>query len=246
MTDGATCSSRSTFSLRRGDMEIVVTHVTRMSVGFICVAGIDPETGRHVRPVTGYGRLTTAMLGRNGGPFELGRRVDLGPTRSVGRPPEVEDQLFRAEAVRVIGETSPAELARLLSAAASRNLVDIFGEDFVAQGRTAAVDRGRGKASLGCFLPSDRPHLMLEYGKIKISLADDVLQLVASVTDLQLYGHDHSTPDATAVDRMNADLARVPAYICVGLSRSFMRRGDTVERHWLQANTILFDRTDLR
>ena len=227
-------------------MEIVVTHVTRMSVGFICVAGIDPETGRHVRPVTGYGRLTTAMLGRNGGPFELGRRVDLGPTRSVGSPPEVEDQLFRAEAVRVLGEPTAAEFVRLLSAAASRSLMGIFGEDFVAQGRTAAVDGGRGKASLGCLLPSDRPHLMLEYGKVKMSLADDALQLVASVTDLQLYGLDHSTPDATAVDRMNVDLASVPAYISVGLSRPFIRPGDTVERHWLQTNTILFDRTGLR
>ena len=56
----------------------------------------------------------------------------------------------------------------------------IFGEDFVGQGRTAAVDSGRGKASLGCLLPSDRPHLMLEYGKVKISLADDALQLVAT------------------------------------------------------------------
>lgn len=226
-------------------MEIVVTHVTRMSVGFICVAGIDPETGRHVRPVTGYGRLTTAMLGRNGGPFELGRRVDLGPTRSVGSPPEVEDQLFRAEAVRVVGEVSADEFVRLLGAAASRSLTGIFGEDFVAQGRTAAVDRGRGKASLGCLLPSERPHLMLEYGKVKISLADDALKLVASVTDLQLYGQDHSTPDATAVDQVNADLARVPTFISVGLSRPFIRPGDTVERHWLQTNTILFDRTGL-
>jgi hypothetical protein len=223
-------------------MEIVITQVTRMSVGFICVAGIDPQTGRHVRPVTGYGRLTTAMLGRNGGPFELGRRVDLGPTRSVGSPPEVEDQLFRPEAVRVVREATATELARLLGAAGSRSLVDIFGNDFVAQGRTAAVETGHGKASLGCLLPSDRPRLVLEYGKVKISLADDALRLVVSVTDLQLYGDDHSTPDATAVDRMNADLARTPAYINVGLSRPFVRPGDTVERHWLQTNTISFDR----
>lgn len=74
-----------------------------------------------------------------------------------------------------------------------------------------------------------------------MSLADDALHLVASVTDLQLYGDDHITPDVMAIERMNADFARAPAFVCVGLSRSFMRPGDTVERHWLQVNTVLFD-----
>ncbi len=75
-------------------MQILVNHLTRMQPGYICVAGIDLETGTHVRPVLWYGRLSTSLLLKNGGPFELGCVVDLGPTVCVGRAPEHEDHRF--------------------------------------------------------------------------------------------------------------------------------------------------------
>lgn len=171
------------------------------------------------------------------------RRSDASIEHCVRELPRSEVVLPRSPAA---AERGAAEFVRLVSAAACRSLAEIFGEDLAPQGLTAAVDRGGGKASLGCLLPSSRLRLMLEYGKVKVLLADDSLQLVASVTDLQLCGEDHSTPDPAALDRMNADLERLPVCISVGLFRPFLRPGDTVERHWLQANTILFDRTGLR
>lgn len=52
-------------------MKIAVNHLTRMQPGYICVAGIDLETGSHVRPVLPSGRLSAALLRRNGGPFDI-------------------------------------------------------------------------------------------------------------------------------------------------------------------------------
>jgi hypothetical protein len=40
-----------------------------MRRGLICVAGIDPSMGAHVRPVLD-GQLPVALLQRNGGPFD--------------------------------------------------------------------------------------------------------------------------------------------------------------------------------
>ena len=75
-------------------MRIVVSHLTRMDIGYICVAGIDVETGAHVRPILNGIRLATAMLRRCGGIFDIGTVIDLGTTSYQGRRPEIEDHVF--------------------------------------------------------------------------------------------------------------------------------------------------------
>ena len=52
-------------------MHLVITHLTRMQPGFICVAGIEPDTGKQIRPVLGR-CLTRDLLHVNGGAFEIG------------------------------------------------------------------------------------------------------------------------------------------------------------------------------
>ena len=59
-------------------MQLVVSHVTRMQPGYICVAGVEITRGKRVRPVT-YGRLPTSLLAREGGPFDMAALVELGP-----------------------------------------------------------------------------------------------------------------------------------------------------------------------
>src|SRR5260370_42124155 len=51
---------------------LVINHLTRMQQGYICVAGVDLETGRHVRPVLRR-RMGTVNLVRNGGLFDMAR-----------------------------------------------------------------------------------------------------------------------------------------------------------------------------
>jgi hypothetical protein len=65
-------------------MQIIVNHLTRMQPGFICVAGVDVSSGRHVRPVLGR-RLTTDLLASKGGPFDMAELVDLGAVECCGR-----------------------------------------------------------------------------------------------------------------------------------------------------------------
>src|SRR5215210_1099974 len=74
-TGNGAASGPSTFNV----MRILVDHLTRMQPGYFCAAGIDLESGRHVRPVLRRGRLTTDLLGTNGGPFDIGSVLDLGP-----------------------------------------------------------------------------------------------------------------------------------------------------------------------
>jgi hypothetical protein len=132
---------------------IVVNHLTRMKPGYICVAGLDLVTGRHVRPVL-PGRLTTALLARHGGPFDIASIVDLGPTQYCGQAPETEDHLFDPRRVTRIGTMGPEEFWKRLVAASATRLVDIFGHDLTQQGSSSAgVPPGKGIASLGCLFP---------------------------------------------------------------------------------------------
>src|SRR4051794_22217480 len=72
-------------------MKIVVTHLTRMQRGTVCVAGLDVDTGQHVRPVAPLGVLQSRVTAPRGGPFDMATVVELGATRPIPSPPEVED-----------------------------------------------------------------------------------------------------------------------------------------------------------
>src|SRR5579864_8542576 len=94
-------------------MHIVINHLTRMRAGYMCAAGIDWETGQHIRPVLSSS-LTTLFLRQNGGPFEVGALVDLGNPRSVGSPPEVEDYHFVAARVTPLRDLDSRDFWQLL------------------------------------------------------------------------------------------------------------------------------------
>ena len=91
-------------------MKIVVCHLTRMQRGTVCVAGLDVETGQHVRPVPPMGVLQSRVTATRGGPFDMATVVDLGLTRPVPTPPEVEDH----EMTWWHARASPPRRARLL------------------------------------------------------------------------------------------------------------------------------------
>src|SRR5215207_4985184 len=54
-----------------GNLQILVNHLTRMQPGYFCVAGVDVNTPRHIRPVLRRGRLTLDLLSTGGGPFDV-------------------------------------------------------------------------------------------------------------------------------------------------------------------------------
>jgi hypothetical protein len=65
-------------------MRVVINHLTRMEAPRICIAAIAPNTGRHIRPITGRGNpLTRDLLVENGGPFALGTLIELASASCV-------------------------------------------------------------------------------------------------------------------------------------------------------------------
>ena len=139
-------------------MRIIVTHLTRMAPGYICVAGIEPESGAHIRP-TMRGRLSRELLRTNGGPFDIAGLVDLGAVIPEGVAPEVEDHSFHHWAARYVETVTPAAFWALNQAAARPTFAAIFGPDLEATGHTCSIAPGKGLVSLGCLAPARQPHL---------------------------------------------------------------------------------------
>jgi hypothetical protein len=225
-------------------MRIVVTQLTRMRARRICVAGIEPDTGRHIRPTTGREHpLTRDLLALEGGPFAIGALLDLGDVTPNPAPPETEDHLFTPEGARVLGHLSSAGYLELLQDHANRRLQTIFGGELTRRGRSYTIDCGRGVASLGILRPRRRPDLHADgYGKLRVRLRGEGRPLSLPVTDVRLVEPDHKTIRAEVVEDLNARMRRgVDVLLMLGLARPFRAAGDDRERHWLQVNGICME-----
>ena len=221
-------------------MRIIITELTRMQDGHICTAGVDLETHKHVRPVIRRIRLTASLLERNGGPFNIGNVVELGPTKYCGAAPQVEDHEFDPRRARKVSEASPGFFWQVVSTLARPSLTAIFGDCLRRDGQSASVEVGQGLASLGFFLPPKLAALDIgKYGKVRLPLTDERLTCSLSVTDLRLYDTDQETPLVDELWRLTGLInAGAEVVVSVGLTRPFRKEGNAAERHWLQVNNI--------
>lgn len=229
-------------------MQIVINHLTRMKPPHVCVAGIDRETNRHVRPVLRQPRqLTAASLARDGGPFDIGVEVDLGPTRPTPVPPETEDHLFNAGNARAVRRLPVGEFWSLINLAARPKLHDVFGSELHRIGRNSCgIDERCGSVSLGCLIPARRPRVRIrdrpaKPAQVRMSLTDGTFYLDLSVTDVRLFMPDLTTPDDQAVADLDRRLrGKVGVLLCVGLTRPFASSPGLLPVHWLQVNNVHF------
>jgi hypothetical protein len=155
-------------------MKIVVNHLTRMRGERICVAGIDWETSAAVRPVTGAAApLTRSLLRSNGGLFEIGALVDLGPVTASGEPPETEDHRFVPANAGYEKTLAPDEYLELLDMVSVESLEEGFGSDLERATKWKyAVPTGHGTRSLAVVRPQSRCRLEVDdqFEKDKVTL----------------------------------------------------------------------------
>ena len=222
-------------------MKIVVSHLTRMEPGYVCVAGLDIRSGQHVRPVLGR-RLSRDLLQTNGGVFDIGAVVDLGRTASVGTAPEVEDYRFSVENLKLYGSMAAREFWTTLQNSSSPDFRTIFGPALTARGGGCAVEMNTGTASLGCLqLPRGSVLEVDRYDKIRLRLNDGTFAPNLSVTDLRLYEDDQKTPRQEVIARLQNRTRNENVLLSVGLARAWKKPGDTDSRHWLQVNNLHFE-----
>lgn len=227
-------------------MQILINHLTRMSAGYICVAGIDKDS-KHIRPVLdpqqtgGQVQLKRALLTSNGGPFQLGGLVDLGKVEPNPSPPEVEDVFFNPTQANLVKHLQAERFGNIMNESVKDSLRSVFGPELQAtSGKTAAfIPPGQGRASLGVISPPNAELVERDYmgdTEVRFRFEDpDLGSIALKVTDLRVWEKDHRTPAADNIERLQGRLNG--CLIAVGLTREF--RG----KHWLQVNNI-FPRHD--
>lgn len=222
-------------------MYIVISHITRMEFGRICVAGIEPVSLSHIRPILSQ-PLKRELLRKEGGVFEIGAVVELGLVRDVGRKPEIEDRGFSLNALRYRERLKPDAFWRLLKQTSYRGLRAIFGNELERRGKTCATSVGQGVGSLGNLQPKGKPELRINNsGKIRIGIYDGTFRPEVSVTDIRLYEKDQQTARHAVQEAIASRCKNTNVILSVGLSRPWKKEGDSAERHWLQVNNIHFE-----
>lgn len=241
-------------------MQLLINHLTRMQPGWICAAGIDLASGRHIRPVAGHG-LPNSLLHRNGGPLALGVVVDLGPSEFCGTVPEIEDRRFDIENLSAVEQYSPMKLHQACQQVAAGSLRNIFSDDLewlhhqpsVRKENsgwgatdcwgTAAVMQHRGIRSLGCYWACESQLLIVDKEKrrrVRMRFREGKLAFDVPVTDYRLYLADQVTPDEAAVQMLASRITRqAPTLVAIGLSRAYRHSETQPARHWLQINNVL-------
>lgn len=229
-------------------MEILVTHLTRMHGGHICVAGIDLATGKHVRPVLDNASLDRSLLATNGGALDIGHVVEIGRTWPQPTAPEVEDHVFGLPALKLVRKASAAELWNAMSRLAVDDLNKAFGTELQRQGLGSMVmPLGCGTASLACWRPLKAPSLDTEMSKgkpqirFRFATVDGSLDL--SLTDVRFWNITPAfeRPFTERVLHADSELKKKRDFLlCVGLTRPFAPKGALAPVHWLQVNNIHF------
>jgi len=211
-----------------------------MQPGYVCVAGVDVHTLKHVRPVLRYGRLTTDHLRCNGGPLDIASVVDLGSTAYAGRAPEVEDYYFNSAGATWLFDDDPNDYWEILKKVEHKSMTMIFGPDLEQWEWSCTLEVGEGFASLGCLTPEEQPWVYVDHrGTVRMVLECITPSADLAVTDLRLYERDHRTPRVDLVTDVQRRIkAGVEVILSVGLTRAWRKQNDTAERHWLQINNI--------
>jgi len=224
-------------------MQLLITHLTRMAPGYVCIAGQDIASHRTVRPVLRMaGRWARNATVAEGGIISLGRVIDFGAASLVGQRPETEDHLVSGRTHFEHSETAIGFWENL-QGTAQKNLREIFGPALYSYGNGAVVDLQQGECSLGILAPRVRPSLSVSSWngkeKLRLELIDaDFGMLNLAVTDLRYYNSDYLSVNTEHVLNAQAALGRGEQILMsVGLGRPFAQLGET-KRHYLQVNNL--------
>ncbi len=221
---------------------ILINHLTRMKHPNYCIAGIDVNRKKHVRPELKTGRITKIYLGKNGGPFSIGSIVDIPGLDLNPERPQSENARFRPHRVRVVQKLSSSEFWNCLNENAKNNLDEIFADlnyrEKSNHSFSTFVKPREGDVSLGILKTKNITLYSSSSGgvqrKLRAVLPENNKRIDLSITDYRLYEDDLVTPKFELFRKYKELVEKEDLLICLGLTKLY----DGM--HWLQVNNIYF------
>ncbi|MGD9935735.1 MAG: hypothetical protein AB7T37_18720 [Dehalococcoidia bacterium] len=221
-------------------MELLITDITRMQKGYICIGGIDMPTRQRVRPVLADGQIPITWTPAHGGIVDYRRVIDIGPGRFIGRAPETEDVLVTLQDLVLRRTMAVEEFLETLQSVSKLNARLSFGPTLRRHenGHDYVTPHGLGLRSLAIqSLEAGRVELLVAGRSIRAKWRDG---MDLAVTDLRLFENDGATVRKRRVALLNELLQRESGFVALGLTRPWRQRQspDPVDYHWLQVNAI--------
>lgn len=223
--------------------QLVITDLTRMQRGKVCIAGYD-RSRACIRPVLPPPGIAESDLYQDGKPiiypFAL---VELDLLQPLPEPPHTEDILYTPQGVSFIREVVSRE--QVLSWSLFDRVCDIF-EQPIQGGLGFYVLDCQGPRSLGTIQPRSIEKVLYAPGeqgawdyRLIFTDADDVAYRL-KITDLSWHYYCDSRRDETHdPQKIATDLTKIlqtrTVYLRIGLSRGWSK---FPERCYLQVNAI--------
>jgi hypothetical protein len=216
--------------------QLVITDLTRMNEGRVCVAGYDRNLNciRPVLPPPGIHESSLYCDGRAAiFPFAVVEYDLLHPTP---KPPHTEDYLYNPATVRNICELDEARKRKILDRTSFASVLDIFGVP-ICSDHGHYIRDGEGARSLGTIRPSQIDRVWYgqsDEGKWRYRLRfvdNSGAQYWLTVTDLTWryycdWQRDHSKNAETVSRDLTATLRASDVYLRIGLARGWVEYPD--------------------
>ena len=232
-------------------MRLLITDLTYMRGG-VCIAGINIETLKHIRPVLSYGQIQRDFIKENNICPGAIVRFALTPKRDI-KPPHIEDHIFEnAEFIKFVNQV---EWYERLSACADTSLKSAFGNCITenkgiiphTDTSSLAIIKLTGNIRVN-FFDSDSGAILPF--KMRLTFSSDGIYYHLPVTDLQFIdycnGYFLSSRKREELKRELEGLINSSEHIflSIGLTRPFKKSEDSQELCYLQVNSIYSERID--
>lgn len=216
---------------------LVITDVTRMSEGRVCVAGYDDEEGNCIRPVLPPPGIYEHSLCQNGQPVVFPFAVvEYNLLRSRPQPPHTEDYFYDPASVRFVERLNEKAKQEVLIQSLFQNLTSLFEVPIYSDSGHHVMD-GRGPRSLGTIQPQQVIRATYEQSpegtwKYRLGFIDGAgVSYRLTVTDLtwRYYNDDQRNKGCTP-GQISSSLTSIlktrTVYLRVGLARGWVKFPD--------------------
>ena len=216
---------------------IVITEVTRMQEGRVCIAGYDQQ-GQCLRPVLPPPGIHESKL--YSGPRLIifpSAKVEFEFTQPTPKPPHTEDIRYDPSSVRFIERQPEERWHKMLEKTLSRSVSDIFEQPIHSERGHYIMD-GQGSRSLGTIRPARILKTIYEFSqdsqkwKYRIGFIDnEPATYWLTVTDLTWrYVHDQQRQNGCApsdiASEMTGLLKSKDVLLRIGLARGWEEHPD--------------------
>ena len=220
-------------------LKLLVTEVTRMTGGLVCVAGIDLQTGALIRPLQPTGQNWEEDKWVAKGYFQPGKVVGLDSAEMPLRTYPHTNEDFFVKSVKGLGAVTPHELFSACNETADADISSVLNHNL--QENKYVVEGAHCRSLLCIVQQASTIRLSDRYDKIQLSFNSDNGWYNLPVTDLQA---KESGSAAAGVQNLQDRLDAADSHVAIrlGLARGWDGKPHNdydPKRCYLQVNGII-------